>query len=239
MTDTVGQATRSSSTTSTETNSIKIKAVLFDFGGVIADGPFEAFARYERANGLPEGFVRHLNSTNHHDNAWARLERNEVGFDEFCELFETEAKQAGGSLDARELMATLSGTIRPEMLEAVRRCSERFSTALLTNNFLRPPTGSDTVDTARGAENESHIEQVLGLFDIVIESAKVGVRKPDPRFYMLACDALGIAPPQAVFLDDLGINLKPARELGMLTIKVEAPDAALTDLESVVGFPLR
>lgn len=216
-----------------DTNSIK--AVMFDFGGVIADGPFEAFAHYEHANGLPEGFVRRLNSTNHHDNAWARLERNEVSFDEFCELFETEARQAGGVLDARELMATLSGGLRTDMIEAVRRCSKHFSTALLTNNFVWPDPGSSPEDGDRRAQ----IEGVLQLFDVVIESSKVGVRKPDHRFYILACEALRIEPCRAVFLDDLGVNLKPARELGMITIKVESADAALAELESVVNIPLR
>jgi len=216
-----------------------IAAVMFDFGGVIADGPFEAFARYERSNGLPDGFVRGLNATNHHDNAWARLERNEVGFDEFCDLFEAEAAAAGGGLDARELMASLSGTMRPEMVEAVRRCADRFSTALLTNNFLRPDTVPGSADAARSAGMTAEMDEVLGLFDVVVESSRVGVRKPDPRFYMLACEALRIEPSQAVFLDDLGVNLKPARELGMLTIKVESADSALAELESVLGLPLR
>lgn len=228
-----------SSVASQPVSTASISAVMFDFGGVIADGPFDAFARYEREHGLPEGFVRRLNATNHHDNAWARLERNELGFDEFCEMFESEAKQAGGVLDARELIASLSGTLRPEMVEAVRRCSERFSTALLTNNFLRPDAMPGDPGAARHDDIAAEVDRVIELFDVVIESSKVGVRKPDPRFYMLACEALRIEPSDAVFLDDLGVNLKPARELGMFTIKVESPAAALAELESVVGFPLR
>ncbi|HUC37276.1 MAG TPA: HAD-IA family hydrolase [Acidimicrobiales bacterium] len=207
-----------------------IRAVLFDLGGVIIDGPFEAFERYERANGLPKGFVRGLNATNHHDNAWARFERNEISFDEFCDAFELEAKAAGGAVDTRELFAMLGGSVRPEMVEAVRRCSARFSTAVLTNNFR-------VVDEP-GKSRREELAEVLGLFDVVIESSKIGVRKPDPRFYMIACEALSVEPAEAVFLDDLGVNLKPAREMGMLTIKVRSTRSALAELEEVLGLSL-
>jgi putative hydrolase of the HAD superfamily len=203
-----------------------IEAVLFDFGGVLSTSPFDAFERHEHAQGLPAGFIRTLNATNHHDNAWARLERNDVDFDRFCTEFEAEAVAAGGRLDARALFATLVGDMRPAMIEAVRRCHEHFKTGLLTNNFITPET------TARQHD-------VFDLFDVVIQSALVGVRKPDPRFYLLACAELGIEPSAAVFLDDLGVNLKPARQLGMQTIKVVDPDQALIELEAVVGIPLR
>jgi putative hydrolase of the HAD superfamily len=203
-----------------------VEAVLFDFGGVLSTSPFDAFERHERARGLPVGFIRTLNATNAHDNAWARLERNEVDFDEFCLAFEAEAVAAGGTVDARELFATMAGEMRPEMVEAVRRCRERLKTGLLTNNFITPTT------TARHHD-------VLDLFDVVIQSAVVGVRKPDPRFYLMACRELEIEPSAAVFLDDLGVNLKPARALGMQTIKVTDPSDALAELEAVVGFALR
>ena len=202
-----------------------IRAALFDVGGVIIASPFDAFARYEEERGLPEGFIRRLNLTNPHDNAWARLERNELVFDEFCRLFEAEARAVGGELDARELMLRLTGEVRPQMVEAVRRCHERLKTAMLTNNWA--------VDDEGG-----HLDDLLPLFDVVVESSKVGVRKPDPRFYELACEGLGIEPPEAVFLDDIGANLKPAREMGMTTIKVADPDQAVAELEAVVGFPL-
>lgn len=207
-----------------------MRAALFDFGGVILSSPFEAFARYERERGLPEGFLRGLNATNPDTNAWARLERSEVGLDEFCDLFEAEALAAGQQVSAREVIGLLSGELRPQMVEAVRRCSERLVTGLLTNNFV---VSGDHVD------REGEMGGVLGLFDAVVESSRVGVRKPDPAFYRLACERLGIEPSEAVFLDDLGVNLKPARALGMTTIKVVDPDQAITDLEGVVGFPLR
>jgi putative hydrolase of the HAD superfamily len=206
-----------------------IAAVLFDFGGVITDSPFDAFERYEREHGLPEGFIRSVNATNHLDNAWARLERNELGFDAFCDAFDAEARAAGGQIDARDLFAMFSGRLRPDMVEAVRRCTQRFKTGLLTNNFVTPISGS----------GYSALSEVLALFDAVVESSVVGVRKPDERFYTMACDALGIAPNQAVFLDDLGVNLKPARAMGMVTIKVSDTTSALTELEQVLGITLR
>lgn len=199
-------------------------AVLFDFGGVLADGPFEAFARYEEENGLPNGFIRGLNATNHDTNAWSKLERSEVDLDGFCALFEAEAKLAGGEVDARAVIAGLGGQLRPEMIEAVRRCHENFRTGLLTNNFVR-------VDGRA-------FEWLPELFDVIVESAVEGVRKPDPRFYEIACERLGVRPNRSIFLDDLGINLKPARALGMTTIKVVTADAALKDLEALVGLSL-
>ncbi|MHB8681986.1 MAG: HAD-IA family hydrolase [Acidimicrobiales bacterium] len=206
-----------------------VEAVLFDFGGVLAGSPFDAFTRYEEENGLHSGFIRRLNATNHHDNAWARLERNELDFEDFCDAFEAEAAAAGGRVDTRALFATLSGELRPKMLEAVRRCRKHFKTGLLTNNFVTPLSG-----TERGMA----IGEVLQLFDVVVESSVVGIRKPDQRFYELACRELAVAPERAVFLDDLGVNLKPARAMGMTTIKVEDPDVALEALEQVVGVAL-
>jgi len=205
-----------------------IEATLWDFGGVMTTSPFEAFARYEEEQGLPAGFIRGLNATNPHDNAWAQLERGAVSFDEFCELFEAEARAAGGEIVASTVMGLLSGRLRPEMVEALRRCREAgLRTGCLTNNFSVADNDPSTA-----------MADVLQLFDVVVESRRTGVRKPDPRFYELACEALTIEPKQAVFLDDLGINLKPAREMGMATIKVEDPVAALRALEEITGLSL-
>jgi len=205
---------------------VTIKAVLWDVGGVISTSPFEAFSRYEAERGLPDGFIRKLNSTNPDTNAWAHLERGDVSFDEFCELFEGEARAAGGELKAREVMECLAGDIRPAMMEAVRRCHERLKTAMVTNNW-------------RAEDEGGRLDELTALFDVVIESSKAGVRKPDPRFYEMACEQLEIEPSEAVFLDDLGVNLKPARAMGMTTIKVVDPDVALAELEAAVGFPVR
>ena len=210
-----------------------IRAVLWDFGGVILTSPFDAFTRYEQEHGLPDGFIRSINATNADTNAWARLERNEVDFDQFCTLFEEEALTAGHKVDARAVISLLAGEIRPEMVEALRRCREAgLKTACLTNNFT---SFDDFPAEARAAGRDD----VLALFDVIVESSKVGVRKPDPRFYEMACELLDVKPTETVFLDDLGVNLKPARAMGITTIKVEDPAVALDELEAVVGFPLR
>ena len=210
-----------------------IRAVFFDFGGVVLSSPFEAFNRYEEAHGLPRDLIRTVNATNPDDNAWARFERSDVGFDEFCDLFEAECRAQGHEVDARSVMPLLAGELRPAMVEAVRRCSERLVTACLTNNWV-------AFDDAAAPERaRPGLDEVLGLFHHVVESSRVGVRKPDPRFYELACELAAVEPTEVVFLDDLGINLKPARAMGMTTIKVGDPDQAITDLESVVSFPLR
>jgi putative hydrolase of the HAD superfamily len=204
-----------------------IRATLWDFGGVLLSSPFDAFAAYEQAHGLPAGLIRRINATNPHDNAWAHLERGDISFEEFCERFEAEARGAGAEVDARTVMSLLAGEIRPAMVEAVRRCHERLRTGLVTNNFIMVE------------EEQTQHPEAMALFDVIIESSRTGLRKPDPRIYELACRELEVEPEEVVFLDDLGINLKPAREMGMTTIKVTDPDAALSELEQVVGFALR
>jgi putative hydrolase of the HAD superfamily len=209
----------------------ELRAAFFDFGGVVLSSPFEAFNRYEDAHGLPRDLLRTVNATNPDTNAWARFERSDVGFEEFCALFEEECRALGHEVSAREIMPLLHGEVRPAMVEAVRRCQERLTTACLTNNWLH------LGGTAPGAP--AGRTEVFAFFDHVVESSRVGVRKPDPRFYQVACGIAGVEPETVVFLDDLGVNLKPARAMGMTTIKVVDPDAAIAELEQVVGFPLR
>ena len=208
------------------------KAVIFDFGGVIVTSPFEAFARYERANALPDSLLRRLNATDPDTNAWARLERNELDAAGFAAQFEAEAEAAGYRIDGRAVLGLLVGEIRPRMLEALRRCHERLKTALLTNNFVIGEAWGEA-DPSAGP-----LAKVSDYLDVVVESSKVGLRKPDTAIYELVCDELGVPPTDAVFLDDLGVNLKPARAMGMTTIKVADPDDALAELEKIVGFPL-
>jgi len=205
-------------------------AVLWDFGGVILSSPFDAFARYEAEIGLPHGFIRRLNAANPHGNAWARLERSEVSVDEFCALFEAEARAAGGELSGRKVISLLSGEVRPEMVAALRNVARRYKTACLTNN-VRTAT--------RTPDKQAEIDGIMRIFDAVVESSKAGVRKPEPAFYEQACTLLQIEPHQAIFLDDLGVNLKPARAMGMATIKVESPAQALDELESLLGHFVR
>jgi len=205
-----------------------VTAVLWDFGGVLTTSPFDAFGAYEAANSLQPGFIRRLNATNPDTNAWAGLERGELSVDEFAVRFEAEAVTFGVAIDARAVLNELSGELRPTMVEALRRCHEKLKTGLLTNNF----------SPAAAADGESGYRPVLQYFDVVVESSMTGRRKPDPRFYEMACDLMQIQPTEAVFLDDLGVNLKPAKAMGMHTIKVEDPARALLELEAAVGFPL-
>jgi putative hydrolase of the HAD superfamily len=211
-----------------------IKAVIFDFGGVILSSPFEAFAQYERENGLPDGFLRQLNATDPDTNAWARLERSEVDLAGFAELYEAEAREAGQTIEGAAVLGLLVGQLRPEMVEALRRCHERLRTALLTNNFVAAGDGDAVGETP----HRGPLAEVLDHFDVIVESSRAGVRKPDPAIYELVCAELAIEPSEAVFLDDLGINLKPARAMGMTTIKVADPARAIAELEDVLGFAL-
>jgi putative hydrolase of the HAD superfamily len=211
-----------------------IRAVLWDFGGVLTSSPFEAFRRFERQHGYPVDFIRRVNSTNPDDNAWAKLERSEIGLDEFDRLFDREARAQGHALAGRRVVELLAGDLRPSMVEALRRCAARFKTACLTNNVAV----GEGPGMARAGGPAAAIAEVMSLFDFIVESSKVGVRKPDPRFYRCALEGLAVTAEESVYLDDLGINLKPARAMGMRTIKVVDPDAALAELEQVVGIPL-
>jgi putative hydrolase of the HAD superfamily len=202
-----------------------VRAVLWDFGGVLTTSPFDAFSEYEASQGLEPGLIRRLNSTNPDTNAWARLERSEITLEEFAAQFEAEAAGVGARVDATALMAMLRGELRPAMVRAVERCHERLKTGLLTNNFVS------------GVRAPAY-EEVLAHFDVIVESSVVGHRKPDRKFYELACERLAIEPTEAVFLDDLGVNLKPARAMGMQTIKVTDAAGALEQLQAIVGFQL-
>ena len=210
-------------------------AVLWDFGGVILSSPFEAFNRYEGEAGLPRDFIRSLNARDPDSNAWAKMERSEVSLDGFVALFEEEARQQGYTLDGWRILQALSGDIRPQMVEALRRCKAAFRVACITNNMK----SGEGPSMARSPEKAQAVAEIMALFEHVVESSKLGLRKPDPRIYQHACDLLGVPPERCVYLDDLGINLKPAHALGMRTIKVGDPDAAIDELQAMVGLPLR
>jgi putative hydrolase of the HAD superfamily len=211
------------------------RAVLWDFGGVILSSPFEAFNRYENEAGLPKDFIRSLNARNPDTNAWAKMERSEVSLEGFVALFEDEARQAGHQVDGWKILQALSGDIRPQMVEALRRCKAAFRVACITNN-MKSGAGPGM---ARSPEKARAVADIMTLFEHVVESSKLGLRKPDPKIYSHACELLGVPPQDCVYLDDLGINLKPARAMGMRTIKVGDPDLAIAELEAMVGIPLR
>ena len=211
-----------------------IRAVLWDFGGVFTESPFKAFVEFERRRGLPEGFVRRVNSVDPDHNAWARFERSEIGVDEFDVAFAAECTAMGHRLRGSEVIGLLHGAVRGEMVEALRRCKAHFLNACLTNNVR----SASALGLPKPADDREEVKAIFDLFDLVIESSTVGVRKPEPRFYRLALEGLGIEPAQAVYLDDLGINLKPARAMGMTTIKVDSSQQALGELQAVLNIPL-
>ena len=212
----------------------QIKAVLWDFGGVIMTSPFDAFRRFEDERGLPRDFLRLVNSTNPHSNAWACFERGEVDAARFGEMFLTESTTLGHAVHGGDVLALISGDVRPRMVEALKKVKTRYRIACLTNNM---PHGHGP-SMSRSPDKAKAVAEVIGLFEVVVESSKVGVRKPEPAFYSRACELLGIKPSEAVFLDDLGINLKPAAAMGMRTIKVTDPEQALRDLSAIIGMEL-
>ena len=209
-----------------------IRAVFFDVGGVLVESPFGAFAAYEASAGLPPGALRALNQRDPDRNAWACAERGEIDRDEFFARLEAEASALGHTLDARALFARMLFVVRPAMVDLLKRLRGRYILACLTNNMR---VGFGPVMSA-SAERAAEINELFALVDHVIESCQIGVRKPEPAFYRIACERAGVAPHEAVFLDDLGINLKPARALGMHTIKVDAPGPAITALEALLGL---
>ena len=206
--------------------------VIFDFGGVVTSSPFEAFNRMERERGLPRDFVRRVNATNPDGNAWALFERAEIDAAGFDAMFAAEARALGHELRGEDVLALLAGDIRPRMVHAIDWLKrEGYHVGCITNNV---PAGKGA-GMARTAEKAAAVAAVLARFDHVVESSKVGIRKPDPRIYRMMCDHLGKRPDQCVYLDDLGINCKPAAEMGMIAIKVSGEAQALDDLANAIG----
>jgi putative hydrolase of the HAD superfamily len=211
---------------------LMVEAVIWDFGGVLTSSPFEAFARFETERGLPTDIIRRTNAANHLENAWAKFERAEVDIEAFDRLFAAESLALGAEVRGREILPLLSGDLRPEMVEALKRVKSKFKTGCITNNLPANAIGSI-------GGRSLYIAEVMTLFDHVIESAKIGLRKPDPRIYQMMVQALGVDPKGCVYLDDLGVNLKPAREMGMTTIKVLNARQAIAELEAATGLALR
>ncbi|NCF34169.1 MAG: HAD-IA family hydrolase [Proteobacteria bacterium] len=213
-------------------NNNEIKAILWDFGGVFTSSPFEAFNVLEEQLGIPTDFIRGVNAINPTDNAWAKFESNDVSLDEFDLLFAAESEQMGHRVSGKKVVAVLSGNLRPRMVSTLQHCKEHFQVACITNNVKAGHGPSMT----RDPDKADAVAEVMRLFDQVIESSKEGIRKPNPQIYLTACERLGVQPHNAVFLDDLGINLKPARELGMQTIKVLSEAQAIDDLAKLTGL---
>ena len=203
-----------------------IKAVLWDFGGVILSSPFESFNRYEEEHGLPKDFLRTVNATNPDANAWARLERSDITPAQFDAAFAAEAEALGHRVPGADVLALLAGDVRDEMVTLLDELKQRgYLLACLTNNIG---------GTHASAERAETINAIMSRFDVVVESSKVGTRKPETEFYEMACKLLGVDPSECVFLDDLGVNLKPAAAMGMKTIKVASADQAINDLRRIL-----
>lgn len=221
-------------------NEVPLKAVLWDFGGVLTSSPFDAFSAYEKAEGIPQGFIRKVNSTNPDNNAWARFERSELDAEGFDRAFHEETAGAGHGIAGGTVIGLLGGNIRPRMVAALKQCRQRFITGCLTNN-VRSGIGTDMAPAAaraaavkrRSLPEHQRLAEVMSLFHVVLQSSREGLRKPDPAFYEKALAAMRVRPEETVFLDDLGINLKPARAMGMQTIKVVSETQALAELSAV------
>ena len=209
-----------------------VQAIIWDFGGVLTTSPFEAFTRHEKAHGLPVDFIRSVNAKSPDTNAWAQLERSEIDAAEFDALFRAEARALGHDVSGRDVLGLLSGELRPRVVEVLKVCKGSVKTGCITNNAPVGKGAGMTDDEARARE----IGHVFNLFDHVLESSRIGIRKPDPRIYALMCEALDVEPAGCVYLDDLGINLKPARAMGMTTIKVTSEMQLLEELGAVTGF---
>lgn len=212
--------------------STELQAVIWDFGGVFTSSPFEAFTRYEDQNGLPKDFVRSVNAVNIQENAWAKLERSEVTADEFDSLFRNESRALGHEVPGKDILCLLSGDVRPSVVEALKICKQQVKVGCITNNA---PVGKGA-GMSSDAKKAAQVSEIMEEFDHVIESSKLGIRKPDPRIYALMCEALDVDPARCVYLDDLGINLKPARAMGMHTIKVLNEAQLLQDLREATSF---
>src|SRR6201991_3743502 len=172
-----------------------IKAVIWDFGGVLTTSPFEAFARFEAERGLPANIIRRTNAANHWENAWAKFERAEVDLEAFDKLFAAESLALGAEVRGKDVLPLLAGDLRPEMVEALKRIKAKFKTGCITNNL---PNNAIASKTGRSL----YVAEVMVLFDHVIESAKIGLRKPDPRIYPMMVETLKGDPKNCVYLDD-------------------------------------
>ncbi|MEE4251701.1 MAG: HAD-IA family hydrolase [Alcanivoracaceae bacterium] len=204
-----------------------ITAVFFDFGGVIADSPFANLSRYEQQHHLPADFIRLTNADNPDSNAWACFERGEIDLDEFDRRFRAESRARGHEVPGRDLIALLQVDVRPAMVTLLDQLrSKGLRLACLTNNL---PVG-DGPGMSQDADHAVNVAKVLDRFELVLESCRVGTRKPEPEFFRLACEKMKVAPQEVIFLDDLGINLKPARAMGMTTIKVVSAEQAIEAL---------
>ncbi len=206
-------------------------AVLFDLGGVVLGSPLHAIRDYERELGFGHNAINLVAAETAPHGAWSRLERGEIDMEIFYAEFESDCLAAGLAIDARVMMQRMaeSSAPRENMLRAIARLREAgLKVGALTNNWAHAEDG----------ERNDGTRALRDRFDVFIESSVEGLRKPDPAIYRLACDRLVVSPSEVIFLDDIGGNLKPAKAMGMATIKVDAPEPALAELSKLVGIEL-
>ena len=207
--------------------------VIFDFGGVVTTSPFDAFNAMEKERGLPHNLVRTINAAHPDTNAWAKFERAEVTPVEFDTLFAAEAAALGHDLCGAAVLECLSGNVRSRVVAAMDALlAAGFRLGCITNNV---PAGEGP-GMARGLGKAAQVADAMARFEQIIESSKAGIRKPDPRIYQMMCDQMKVAPAGCIYLDDLGINCKPAAALGMHAIKVMGEDQLLADLGAATGL---
>lgn len=204
------------------------KAVIWDFGGVVTSSPFEAFNNFEKDNNLPNDLIRTINSENPDTNAWAKFERNDINASEFNNLFMSEAKKKGFDITGSQIIKLLSGKIRPFVVDFLNDLKGSYKLGCITNN-VQPATNNKN-------NNSNEVSEVMKIFDHVIESSLIGIRKPDLKIYNMSCEALGVLPEECIYLDDLGVNLKPAKAIGMTTIKVIDPQIAVSQVKKFLNI---
>jgi putative hydrolase of the HAD superfamily len=206
-----------------------IKTIIFDFGGVITNSPIEGFKLLEEKHGYDKGLITNINMNNPNDNAWAKSERGEIDIHTFLEEFEKEALEIGQKIDAREILQQLYGSMRENIINKIKLLSnsKKYKLICLTNVLKG-------VDIFTPKERVIAVSHVMRYFDKIYESYKLNMRKPETRIYQYILNEMNIKPQETVFLDDLGMNLKPARQLGINTIKVVNPKDAINELDQLL-----
>jgi putative hydrolase of the HAD superfamily len=204
------------------------RAAIFDIGGVLTHSPVTRIQQFCAEQAIPDDVRYAIFGPD--DGPWSRFERSELSREEFAVEFDAHVTPCGTAARGLPFMEWFFQGFgeRPEMVAVVKHLRGRVKLGSITNNVARDEP----------AQRRTSGIDVQSLFDVVVESAIEGVRKPDPRIYLVACQRLGVEPSEAVFLDDLGSNLKGARALGMHTIKVDATTGAIDALEQALGIPL-
>ena len=203
-----------------------IKLVLWDYGGVLTHSPFLNIIKFETINNIPKNSIIKINSHNPFNNAWANLEKNLISFSAFSETFKEEAKKQGVyNIDPIKLLYSLEVSLNNEMISLLKAVSVKYNCACLTNNFKNHFS----------LKNSTTFNSIKNYFDYVFESSILGIRKPEKEIYLHVIKKLNINPTEILFIDDLGINLKPARELGFITYKFTNTVSTINFFKNILG----